>query len=291
MTGREKRGVVGQSHDYNRVRLSPDGTRIATVRGFEGTGSDIWLTAISGDGETRFTFDPAPDDYPVWSPDGRRIAFSSDRRGSFDLYQHASSGAGEDDLLFKSDHTKFVTDWSHDGRFLLYYDIDPKTKRDLWVLPLAGAAGERKPVPFLRTEANEAAGTFSPDGHWVAYHSDESGRNEIYVRPFPPPIGGGGKWMISQGGGTLPAWRDDGKELFFQSPDSRIMTAAVTVTGDATGAALQPGPPKPLFRMAIGSRGWDVTADGQKFLLTVPVGVTEQTPFTIVLNWMSLLKR
>jgi hypothetical protein len=122
------------------------------------------LPAASGGGDTRFTFDPAPDDYPVWSPDASRIAFSSDRGGNFDLYQHASNGAGEDELLFKSDHTKFVTDWSHDGRLLLYYDIDPKSKRDLWVLPMDGAAGERKPVPFLRTGFNESSGTFSPDG-------------------------------------------------------------------------------------------------------------------------------
>jgi Tol biopolymer transport system component len=282
---------VGQAHDYNRLRLSPDGTRIAAVRGFEATGSDIWLTAISGGGDTRFTFDPAPDDYPTWSPDGSRIAFSSDRTGNFDLYVHASDGAGEDELLFKSDHTKFVTDWSRDGRFLLYYDIDPKTKRDLWVLPMDGAAGERKPVPFLRTGFNEASGTFSPDGHWVAYHSDESGRNEIYVRPFPAPSSGGGKWMVSQGGGILPVWRGDGKELFFQALDGSIMAAAVMVTGGATSVAFQPGPPKALFKMLVGSRAWDATADGKKFLLTVPVAVTAQTPFTIVLNWMSLLTR
>jgi Tol biopolymer transport system component len=134
--------------------------------------------ALSGNGDTRFTFDPALEDYPVWSPDGSRVAFSSNRGGSTDIYQHMSNGAGGDEPLLKSDHVKFPTDWSRDGRFLLYYDIDPNAKRDLWVLPMDGQ-GPRKPVLFLQTPFNEDNGTFSPDGHWIAYHSDESGRDEV----------------------------------------------------------------------------------------------------------------
>ena len=153
------------------------------------------------------------------------------RSGSFDLYQRASDGAGHEDLLLKSDHPKFATDWSRDGRFLLYYDVDPQTKSDLWVLPTDAVSDGRKPVPFLRTEFNEANGKFSPDGHWVAYESDESGRYEIYVRPFPAPDGGGGKWMVSQAGGRGPYWRGDGKELFYLAPDGNVMAAAVSTSG------------------------------------------------------------
>jgi eukaryotic-like serine/threonine-protein kinase len=281
-------GIVGAPHNFLGVALSPDGTRVATTR-IDGNNTDIWLTAVSPASDTRFTFDPAIDQAPIWSPDGNRIAFASNRSGKFDLYQHASNGAGQDELLFKSDQRKFVDDWSRDGRFLLYHAFDPKTQGDLWVLPLGAPPGERKPIPFLRTEFDEPYAKFSPDGHWVAYNSDESGSFEVYVRPFPAPADGGGKWMISQGGGTLPHWRGDGRELFYLTPDGNVM--AVTVS--ASGAAFLPGTPVVLFKGPPGPRpaGWDVTTDGKKFLFPVPAGETAQVPFTVVLNWTSLLKK
>jgi Tol biopolymer transport system component len=283
-------GSVGTPHDYRQLALSPDGTEVATERN-DGGNPDIWLASLSRGTDTRFTFDSANDGYPVWSPDGARIAFSSDRAGNFDLYQHASSGAGQDELLFQSDLNKFGTDWSGDGRFLLYSETDPKTKVDLWVLPMdgtpGGKPGERKPVPFLRTEFNEQNARFSPDGRWVAYESDESGRNEVYVRPFPAAEGGGGKWMVSQGGGVTPHWRGDGKELFYLALDGNIMA----VPAAASASAFQPGTPAALFKTPANAVGGDVTADGKRFLLLVSGGEITPAPFTVVLNWMSLLKK
>jgi Tol biopolymer transport system component len=278
-------GTAGAPQSYGfMMRLSPDGTRVAATR-VEAGNIDIWLSSFSSGIDTRFTFDPALDYDPAWSPDGKYVAFSSNRAGNMDLYRHASDGSGEDELLFKSDHRKIVTDWSRDGRFLLFHDGDPKTKRDLWVLTMDGSPGERKPVPVLRTEFDERDARFSPDGRWIAYMSDESGRDEIYVRPFPAHSTGG-KWMISQGGGLLAAWRVDGKELFYVSNDGHIMAVPVS----ANGAGFQHGTPVALFKGPVSPQGWDVSADGKKFLLAVPVGETAQAPFTVVLNWLSLFK-
>jgi hypothetical protein len=276
-------GTVGEPHQYSDVAISPDEKRVALGR-IE-PGRDIWLTDFAHPSDTRFTFDPAADRNPVWSPDGSRIAFSSNRLGTHDLYQHASNGSGQDELLFKSDHLKFATGWSRDGRYLLYYEPDPKTKRDLWVLPMDAASSGRKPIPFLRTDFDELNGKFSPDSHWIAYQSDESGRYEIYVRPFPA-VEGGGKWTVSHGGGIQPHWRGDGKELFYTGPDSSLMAVPVS----ASGAVFQPGTPAALFRAPPGVP-WDVTADGKRFLLPIPSGEATQTPFTVVQNWTSLLKR
>lgn len=275
---------AGAPHAYAfMMRLSPDGTRVAVARGDTGA-QDIWLIAFSSGIETRFTFDPGMDFDPAWSPDGKYIAFSSNRAGNSDLYRHASDGSGEDELLFQSDHRKVVTDWSRDGRSLLFHDTDPKTKRDLWVLPMDGAPAERKPVSVLRSEFDERDARFSPDGRWIAYMSDESGRNEIYVRSFPAGIGG--KWMISQGGGLLAAWRGDSKELFYISSDGTIMAVPIS----ATGAGFQHGLPVALFKGPVTPMGWDVSADGKKFLLAMPIPEAKQAPFTVVLNWLKLWK-
>ena len=277
-------GTVGEPHRYGEVAISPDGTRVAFAR--IDSGSDIWLTEFAHQSDTRFTFDPADlDRSPVWSPDGSRIAFSSNRSGPNDLYQHASNGSGQDEPLFKSDHSKLVTDWSRDGRYLLYDDFDSKTKRDLWVLPTDRASSGPKPVLFLRTDFDELNGKFSPDSHWVAYQSDESGRYEVSVRPFPA-VEGGGKWTISHGGGHHPHWRGDGKELFYIGPGNSLMAVPISTSG----AAFRPGTPVALFK-APPSMAWDVTADGKRFLFTIPLGDTAQAPFTVVLNWTSLLKR
>jgi len=246
------------------LTLSPDGSRVATERS-ERMGSNLWLLEFARGGRTRFTYSPSADRSAAWSPDGTKIAFSSGRSGAFDLYQRAANGAGEDELLLKSTDNKYVNDWSRDGRFLLYEEQSAKEGRDLWVLPMDGA-GERKPASFLSTPFNETMGRFSPDGRWIAYASDESGRYEIYVRPFPPPAGGGGKWMVSQGGGVEPRWRRDGKELFYIGADGQVMVSGVS----ASGAAFQRGVPKPLFKVQIISgASWDVSADGTKFLFPI----------------------
>jgi Tol biopolymer transport system component len=248
---------------------------------------EIWLTDLSRRTETRFTFDPARKRTPVWSPDGRRVAFASDRAGRYNLYEHAADGGGQDELLLQSDHTKYVNDWSRDGRSLLYQEIDPKSMYALWVLPMDGASGPRKPVPLLRTAYDERNGKFSPDGRWVAYESNESGRYEIYVLPFPASAAAGGKSMVSRAGGTQPHWRADGREIYYLAPNGMVMAVPVS----ASGAALQPGAPASLFK-APPNLAWDVAGDGKRFLFPVPAGgETAQVPFTIVQNWMALIRK
>jgi len=203
-------GVLGDVASHVNPRLSPDGKRVAvTVINPETSRSDIWLYDLARGLKTRFTFNPAAERVAIWSPDGSRITFSSDRKGHFDIYQKDAAGVGSEKLLLESNTDKHPTSWSPDGKFILYHRLDPKTKVDLWVLPLSEGS---KPFPFLQTEFTEFSGQFSPDGRWIAYTSDESQRNELYVAPFPGP---GAKRRISTLGGQQPRWRADGRELFY----------------------------------------------------------------------------
>ena len=302
-------GTAGNPSLYytpDPLALSPDGTRVATQHRDPRTGNlDVWVLDIARNTSTRFTFNPGVNGFPVWSPDGSRIAFASNRDGPSNLYQKISSGAGEEEALLSSDDhpqsdlqgrvvSKIPNDWSHDGRFLLYCDINPKTKFDLWVLPLSG---NRKPIPFLRTEFSETEGQFSPNERWIAYRSDESGKPEIYVRPFPAAAGGGGQWMISNGGGTQPRWRRDGKELFYFSGEGTLMSVEV-----ATSAVFKASIPKRLFDTRIlagdtpvlfGSPAlyWDVASDGKRFLINTATAESGSEPITVVQNWTAGLKK
>jgi serine/threonine protein kinase/Tol biopolymer transport system component len=284
--GGKQNGLVGQPGNYLRPWLSPDEKRVA-VDDVDSQGNrDVWIIELGRGNPSRFTFDPAIDVAPVWSPDGSRIAFGSNREGTMNLYQKPASGAGKEELLLKTDLGKFPLDWSADGRFLLYQVTDPKTKPDLWVLPLFG---DQKPFPFVQTEFNERNGRFSPDGRWIAYASDESGAYQIYVQSFPTS---GGKFPVSTNGGSFPAWSRDGKELFYVSPDRKMM--AVEVKGE--GATFEPAVPKVLFDMRVRTftdpqARFAVTADGQKFLVNNTIGETASAPIAVVLNWTAGLKR
>ena len=240
--GGKELGSIGQpSNYYIRPWVSPDGKRIA-VDGPDLQGNrDIWLIDLVSGNPTRFTFDASTELFPVWSWDGSRIVFASDREGPRHLYVKNATGAGKEELLLKSDANKIPMDWSPDGRFILYVVNDPKTKIDLWLLPLFG---DQKPFPFLQTEASERLARFSPDGRWIAYVSDESGTNEIYVQPFPAS---GGKWQVSTNGGYHLAWAHSGKELFYLSSDKKMM--AVEIKGE--GATFERGTPKALFDRRI----------------------------------------
>jgi eukaryotic-like serine/threonine-protein kinase len=287
-------GTVGEPAELIlSERLSPDGTRAAESR-IDARGVPfIWLLDFSRGTDERFTFGSPGSVYPVWSPDGKRIVFASgglDR----DLYEKPANGATGEELLLKSDQGKTPTSWSRDGRFLLYSAGGAKGKNELWVLPMEG---DTKPFPFLRTDFNNTDGQFSPDGRWVAYVSDESGSNEIYVRPFSPEAGGtvssaGGKWLISNDGGAAPRWRADGKALYYIAPDGKLMAVEITTT-----PAFQARVPKALFQAPqlppVGTgtfSPWDLAADGKRFLFVSPATAAEG-PFTVLLNWQAALKK
>src|SRR5262245_25395480 len=204
--------------------LSPDEKRfIADLIDPQFRTAELWLYGVSGGAAARFTFDPAGDFSPVWEPNGSRIVWASNRDGVSNLYWKAASGAGEETLLWKSDYPKFPTDWSRDGRFIIYRQTDPKTKLDVWVLPVTGS-GQKEPFPIVHTDVNETAGALSPDGRWLAYASDETGHFEVYVQSFPD---GGGKRQVSTDGGNYPRWRRDGGELFYYARDGKLMAAQV----------------------------------------------------------------
>ena len=218
-------------------RLSLDGRWAAAQRTVQGN-QDVWL--LDGTRTTRFTFDRRSDRYPVWSPDGGRIVFSSNRSGFDTLFLKPANGAGKEELLLESAPDKFPTDWSRDGRFLAW-DQNPG---DLVMLPMQG---DRKPFEFLKTDFVEAEARFSPDGRWVAYKSNESGQFEVYVRPFSgtsSPSSVSGQWQVSTAGGQNARWRADGRELYYVSPDATLMAVPIAVGG----ATLVPGTPVALFR-------------------------------------------
>jgi eukaryotic-like serine/threonine-protein kinase len=286
-------GSVGEPSLYVSLALSPDGARVAVSQfGRQNPIPGLWLLDVSRNVSTRFTFGPASEG-AVWSPDGGRVIFNSDRDGVFDLYQKPTSGAEDETVLLRSREDKVPTSWSRDGRFVLYDEANSQTKSDIWVLPLTG---DKKPFTFVRTEFNEQNGSLSPDGRFVAYQSDESGRNEIYVRTFSPDAlasgaATGGKWQISTGGGAEPRWRRDGKELYYISGDGKLMDVAVTANPEFRAAA-----PKVLFAVPLQSSSpdlpmWDVTPDDRRFLVAVPAAQSAPIPFTIVLNWQAELKK
>jgi Tol biopolymer transport system component len=274
-------GVVGEpdADDLVMTELSPDGRRLTVMRTVQGN-QDVWVVDVARGGVTRFTFDPAVDGFGAWSPDASRIAFTSLRKGAFDVFVKPSSGASAEESVLESPSTKLPIHWSPDGRFLLYQHIHPKNGWDLMALPMTG---DRKPIPVVSTPFEERGGRFSPDGRWMAYQSNESGRFEIYVQPFPGP---GGKWQVSTAGGTDPQWGADGKELFFLAPNATLMTVTVRVVD----SGFEAGPPAPLFqtRTAGGGRAdlqaqYAVSRDG-RFLFNVPDD-SSPAPITVIVNW------
>jgi eukaryotic-like serine/threonine-protein kinase len=276
---------IGSPGQILSVALSPDDKRIAETRADNQSGAqDIWI--IEQQRETRFTFDPANEASPVWSPDGSQIAFNSSRAGAFDIYVKASNGAGNEELLVKSNNQKGPHDWSPDGRYILYGELDPKTNVDLWILPLFG---DRTPYAFLQTPFAEGQGRFSPNGRWVTYSSNETGTTQVYVRPFQAL---GGQRMVSTTGGAQPKWRADGKELFYLSADRKLMT----VDANEGDNSITFGSPKPLFevRAVVGAPGsllYAPTREGQRFVVITPIEESSPSPLTVVMNWTAGLKK
>jgi len=257
-------------------QLSRDDRLLALQRTVNGN-VDIWVTDVERGGERRFTFEPVRDRTPVWSPDAHRVAFASERTGVFDIYERPFDGPGTETLLVASSDAKLVYDWSPDGRFVLYGVQDPKTGRDLWVVPVTG---DRTPVLVAGTPFAEQGGRFSVDGRWIAYESNESGRTEIYVQPFP---GSGTRIQMSTQGGQAPQWRRDGRELTYLAPDNRVMALPIEVTG----STVKPGTPVKLFTAPPG--GFVMSSDGQRFLVSTVTA--EPAPITLLLNWAGLRTR
>ncbi len=272
--------------------ISPDQKSILFRRQTRGN-SDIWLRDLARATDLRITSVAAANLDPVWSPTGDQVVFNSNRAGPFNFYQKAMSGSGPDELLLATPNTKVPDQWSHDGRFLVYSELDSKTGWDVWVLPMTpDAAGNRKPVSFLRTPFNELYGQLSPDGRWMAYTSDESGQREVYVRPFPASDG---IWRISTSGGEQPRWRADGKELFYVGLDSK-MTAVTVQAGTTPKPALDVGAAVPLFETQIGEGSghvafqYDVTADGKRFVIATNTA-SAASSLTVAVNWTGGLKK
>jgi Tol biopolymer transport system component/predicted Ser/Thr protein kinase len=265
------------------VRLSPDGSRLATEAG--DSNSDVWIYDRKRQVNTRLTFGPGASSSPVWSPDGQWIAYVG-VRGKNSLYRKPANGMGQEELLLQGDSTaRNPFDWSPDGKSLLFGVGDSTSKGQIWVLPLAG---DRKPVPVTQDTFVAASAKFSPDGHWVVYSSNESGRQEVYVMPSG---GGAGKWQISSAGGVQPVWRRDGKELFYWSAENTLISVPITLKP----GIIEVGAAHSLFRFnnPVGIVGvvspYDVTADGQRFvLITMPEQAAK--PITLVSNWTAELK-
>jgi Tol biopolymer transport system component/DNA-binding winged helix-turn-helix (wHTH) protein len=278
-------GIVGEPADYSNPALSPDSSKLAvSIRDPQTKTRDIWIFDLVRGGKTRLTFDPADDLDCVWSPDGTRIAFTSDRAGQRNIYWKLADGSGPEELLLGGkDGAQNVEGWSWDGKYLLYgYDPD-RTPQQLYVMPLTG---DRKPVPFIKTQFPTQQGSFSPDDRWVAYRSPESGTQEVYVQGFSLDSSQPrGKWQVSTAGGELPRWRGDGKELFYHFSDSFF---AVDVKTD--GPAFAAGIPKRLFDIpavsASATHGeFTVTTDGQRFLVTTASDKATAQPIEVVVNW------
>ncbi|HZI95476.1 MAG TPA: protein kinase [Patescibacteria group bacterium] len=280
--------IVAPLAFYDEPALSPDGKHVVMdLTDPKNTINSIWALDLSQGKLSRFSFGKSDDTTPIWSPDGTQVVYSSNTSGFWDLYMKASSGVTGETLLLSSNANKFANDWSADGRYIVYENNDPNTGNDIWILPMTG---DRKPKPYLQTKFNETHSQISPDGHWIVFASDESGRSEVYVQTFPSP---GGKFQISTEGGDQPSWKRDGREIYYISQDNKL--TAVTVN---PGSSFEAGTPKVLFNARIpysgltGSRiRYCASPDGQRFLLDSIPEQSAASPMRVIMNWAALLKK
>jgi Tol biopolymer transport system component len=279
--------LVDAVADYRDTSFSPDGMRVAydMSDNVNSTRGDVWIRDVARGVSSRFTFDAAAEVNPMWSPDGRRIAYTSRAKGPGDLMMKDASGTREaEPLLVSAAEEKYISDWSRDGKHIVYsVRGEGHEGWDVYALPLDG---DRTPRPIVKTSFQENWATLSPDGRYVAYQSNESGRTEVYVHEFPEARN---KWQISTSGGTQAHWRGDGRELFYRA-GTALMAVAVT-----TGTTFTIGSPVKLFDTrfaAVTARGhYRVWPDGQRFLVLAPLARDLEQPAAVVLNWSSTLQR
>jgi len=272
-------GFVTKTGVYGNIRLSPNGKTVsADSTDPASQNTDIWTYDLDSKSAKHLTFDPPIESLATWSPDGSRVIFSSNRSQVFDLFMKNSDGSGEEKLIPQDGPDRFPTDWSRDGRYIVY-----ERGSSLWYLTLP----DMHAAEFMKASATVKEGQFSPDGKWLAYASNESGRWEVYVTSFPEAHG---KWQISNAGGDQPRWRTNGKELFYLSNDGKMMAVSVQ-----TGANFDAGTPAALFQtsprdMAATSEqfAYDVSHDGQKFLINTQLK-TATMPMSVVQNWAAKL--
>jgi len=278
-------GTIGKPGAFANPALSPDEKKVALEVGFA-PASDVWLQDLARGVMSRFTFGPSISRFPAWSPDGSRIAYYSRTSGGPRSIYVKPTGAGMEVLLRSGFVNPNISDWSPDGKFIVYSEFAGQTNIDLWLLPLEG---DHKPVPYLQTPFNESFGQFSPNGRWMAYVSNESGQNQVYVQPIPAS---GAKRQISTAGGDWPRWRRDGKELFYVAADRMLMAVPVNIGGAASGS-FEVGAAQPLFEIEPGLGVEEPAADGRRFLVTVPAGGegAAATPITVITNWQAGLRQ
>ena len=284
-------GRPGERAPYGTMKVAPDGSKAVVVQTDprQRGNADLWIVDLTSGASTRFTFDPGTDSQPVWSPDGRYVAWMSNRGGQWGFYRKAADGSGNDELLAAPKDISNLTDWTHNG-FLIF-----TLGGNLHALPVSpDASGNRTPVPAIQATGRERGGYVSPDNRWVAYMSNETGRDEIYVQPFT--TGGNkasGKWMVSRGTRGMARWRADSKELMFVNGEGEVVSVDV-----ASAAAFQASAPKKLFQMPLellsnqnpGTMA-DVTRDAQRLLFVMPVQESAQRELSVVLNWPQGLKK
>jgi len=275
--------LAAPAHAYVGPRFSPDGRQVAVTITEQET--QVWLYDLSRETLTRLTFEGTANNAPLWTPDGKRIAFNSNNEGAGNIFWQLADGSGGLESLTTNGSLKAAGSWSPDGQLLAYHEVNPTTQRDIWVLRIS----DHKAQPFLRTRFDEAEPRFSPDGRWLAYISDESGRYEIYVQPYPGP---GGKWQISTEGGTEPVWNPNGRELFYRSGDKMMAVDIATQHGFSAGT------PRMVFegqyeKAPFPISNYDVSPDGQRFLMLKPVDQAQAAPtqINVVLNWFEELKQ
>jgi len=279
-------GTAWAPDQFNELSLSPDGSKVAVVRT---GGPSTWVHDFARESSAKVA-SALPTAKPVWSPDGTRVVFGANQEGHFDIYSAPANGAGPDALILKSPAAKYPQSWSKDGQWLLYTSIDPVTKEDLWVVPMSGTTAGT-PEPFLATNYRETDASFSPDGHFVAYVSDESGTSEVYVRTFPNSSGG--RWMVSSGGGYQPRWRSDSKELLYVSARAQLISAEARTAA----STFTHGTPRVLFPAPIYGGGatinnwyWDIAPGGERLLFNAGSSDTGASLMTVVVNWQAGLR-